>query len=175
MKIDLSDQHLTKLEKSEIEKLLTREKQGLDDLEQMWYLMDLVWDDFGCDNKNLDWEKIGAFYSHPVWLLNGLFIEQDQVSMGHRNAISDWVVQNRFEKVVDYSGGFGTLARLIATKNKDIDMNICEPYPSEFGLKRVAEFDNISVISELNGGGTTASSVQMYWSMSPIHLGIFIK
>jgi len=39
--------------------------------------MDLVWDDYGCDNKNLNWENIGKFYSHPVWLLNGLFIETD--------------------------------------------------------------------------------------------------
>jgi len=34
--------------------------------------MDLIWDDYECDNKKLDWEKIGKFYSHPVWLLNGL-------------------------------------------------------------------------------------------------------
>lgn len=149
MKIDLTDKNLTQTEKEEIEKLLKRKKQGLDDLEQMWYLMDLIWDDYKCDNKNLDWEKIGKFYSHPVWLLNGLFIEQHDVSMGHRHAISDWIVQNNFKNVVDYGGGFGTLARLVAQKEKNIKMNIYEPHPSEFGLKRVAEFENINIIGKL--------------------------
>ena len=150
MNIKLIDKNLTKIEKEEVEKLLKREKQGLDDLEQMWYLMDLIWDDYGCDNKNLDWQKIGQFYSHPVWLLNGLFIEQHDISMGHRHAISDWIVTNNFKDVVDYGGGFGTLARLIAEKNKDIKMNIYEPHPSEFGLKRASEFENIFIIDKLN-------------------------
>ncbi len=149
MTIDLTDKNLTQTEKEEIEKLLKREKEGLDDLEQMWYLMDLIWNDYGCDNKNLNWDKIGKFYSHPVWLLNGLFIEQHDVSMGHRHAISDWIVQNNFKNVVDYGGGFGTLARLVAQKEKNIKMNIYEPHPSEFGLKRVAEFENINIIGKL--------------------------
>lgn len=149
MTIDLTDKNLTQTEKEEIESLLKREKQGLDDLEQMWYLMDLIWDDYRCDNKNLERENVGKFYSHPVWLLNGLFIEQHDVSMGHRHAISDWIIQNNFKNVVDYGGGFGTLARLVAQKDKNIKMNIYEPHPSEFGLKRIAEFENIDVIGKL--------------------------
>jgi 2-polyprenyl-6-hydroxyphenyl methylase/3-demethylubiquinone-9 3-methyltransferase len=149
MKIDLTDKNLTLLEKEEIEKLLKRKKENLDDLEQMWYLMDLIWDDFHCDNKNLEWDKIGQFYSHPVWLLNGLFIEQHEVSMGHRHAISDWVVKNNFKKIVDYGGGFGTLARLIAQKAPTINIYIYEPHPSEYGLKRIKEYQNITLIKEL--------------------------
>lgn len=150
MNIDLTDKNLAKLEKDEIEKLLLREDENItDDLEQMWYLMDLIWDDFQCDNKNLNWENIGKFYSHPVWLLNGLFIEQDEVSMGHRHAISDWIVKNKFENVVDYGGGFGTLARLIAEKDQNLKMHIFEPHPSEFGLKRTLEFENINIIAKL--------------------------
>lgn len=149
MTINLTDKNLTQTEKKEIEKLLQREKKGLDDLEQMWYLMDLVWDDFQCDNKNLDWENIGRFYSHPVWLLNGLFIEQHDVSMEHRHAISDWIAERSFQEVVDFGGGFGTLARLIASKNPNTTMDIYEPHPSQFGLKRAAEFPNIHVIATL--------------------------
>ncbi|MFT7861146.1 MAG: class I SAM-dependent methyltransferase [Sulfurimonas sp.] len=149
MNISLKDKNLTKVEKEEVEKLLKRKKPNLNDLEQMWYLMDLVWDDYGCDNKNLDWKKIGKFYSHPIWLLNGLFIEQDEISMGHRNAISDWIIKNKFKNVVDYGGGFGTLARLIAQKDKAIKVDIYEPHPSEFGLKRASEFENITIIDKL--------------------------
>lgn len=149
MDINLNEINLKKI-KVEIVKLLKRRKNGLDDLEQMWFLMDLVWDDFLCDNRNLDWEKIGKFYSHPVWLLNGLFIEQHEVSMGHRNAISQWIYKNKFKNVVDYGGGFGTLARLIAKKNQKINTSIYEPYPSEFGLKRAEEFNNILFIKKLD-------------------------
>jgi 2-polyprenyl-6-hydroxyphenyl methylase/3-demethylubiquinone-9 3-methyltransferase len=150
MNINLTDKNLTKIEKEEIEKLPLREDKSLkDDLEQMWYLMDLIWDDYECDSQNLNWENIGKFYSHPVWLLNGLFIEQHGVSMGHRHAISDWIIENKFINVVDYGGGFGTLARLVAEKDSNIIINIYEPHPSEFGLKRAAEFENIKIISKL--------------------------
>ena len=152
MEINLLDKNLTEIEKSEIEKLLLREdKEIQSDLEQMWYLMDLIWDDYDCDSENLDWDNIGKFYSHSVWLLNGLFIEQDEESMGHRHSISDWIVENNFKNVVDYGGGFGTLSRLVAEKDKEIVMNIYEPHPSEFGLKRANEFSNINIIGELGG------------------------
>jgi len=100
--------------------------------------------------KKLNWDSIGTFYSHPVWLLNGLFIEQDETSMGHRHAISDWIVNNKLKDVVDYGGGFGTLARLVAKKDTNITMSIYEPHPSDFGLKRAHEFSNIHVIGELD-------------------------
>ena len=151
MEINLTDKNLLEIEKQEILKLLDKEDENIEtDLEQMWYLMDLIWDDFGCDNKNLNWDNIGKFYFHPVWLLNGLFIEQHEVSMGHRHAISDWIVENSFKNVVDYGGGFGTLSRLIAEKDTSIRMNIYEPHPSEFGLKRASEFNNINIIEELD-------------------------
>ena len=152
MEINLTDKNLTIVEKSEIETLLKREDKTIKtDLEQMWYLMDLVWDDYSCDSKQLNWDNIGKFYSHSVWLLNGLFIEQDEESIGHREAISDWVVKKNFKNVVDYGGGFGTLARLVAEKDTNIIMNIYEPHPSQFGLKRTREFANINVIGELEG------------------------
>jgi 2-polyprenyl-3-methyl-5-hydroxy-6-metoxy-1,4-benzoquinol methylase len=149
--INITDKNLSLYEKNTLRKLLSKGNNRItDDLEQMWYLMDLIWDDYGCDNRNLDWDKIGKFYSHPVWLLNGLFIEQHDVSMGHRHAISDWVIKNNFKKVVDYGGGFGTLARLIAQKAPTTQMKIFEPHPSEFGLKRAEEFSNIEIIDTLD-------------------------
>ena len=153
MEIDLTNEYLTSFEKEEIEILLSRQDMTLpNDLEQMWYLLDLVWEDIGCDNNELDWAKIGKFYAHPVWLLNGLFAEQDNDSMTHRNAVSDWVVDHRFNKIADYGGGFGTLARLVAEKSNTIKIDIFEPYPSELGIKRVAEFDNIYIVGDLQYG-----------------------
>ncbi|ORM38743.1 hypothetical protein A2G94_05335 [Francisella endosymbiont of Ornithodoros moubata] len=102
------------------------------------------------DNKHFDWDKISKFYAHPVWLLNGLFIEQHEESMRHCHVISDWIVQSKFKNILDYRVGFGTLARLIAQKNKATTVNIYEPHPSEFGLKRKLEFNKINIISKLD-------------------------
>ena len=150
MNIDVSNINLTLTEKKEIEQLLKKQNLDIkDDLRQMWYLMDLVWDEFECDNKNLDWVRISKFYSHPVWLLNGLFIEQHPVSMKHRHAISAWIVAKEFKKILDYGGGYGTLARLIAQKKPQLEIFIYEPYPSVFGLKRIKEFKNIHIIDKI--------------------------
>ena len=117
MKINLENQDLTLYEKDEINKLIKRKNTLLtDDLEQMWYLIDLVWDDYGCDNKNLNWEVIGKFYSHPVWILNCLFVEKDKVSRGHKEALSSWISNQKFDNVLDYGGGSGSLSIIISKK-----------------------------------------------------------
>lgn len=150
MEIDLTDENLSQFEKSEIQQLLARENKELtSDLDQMWYLIDLVWDDFSCDNNHLNWDNIGKFYKHPVWLLNGLFIEQDETSTGHRRAITEWIIATGSRKIVDYGGGFGTLARMIASTEPGISVNIYEPHPSQFAISRSAEFDNITLIERL--------------------------
>jgi len=58
-------------------------------------------------------------------------------------------VRHGFNNVVDYGGGFGTLARLIAEKDNQINVDIYEPHPSEFGLKRASQFDNINMVDKL--------------------------
>ena len=52
IQIDLSDKNLTKFEKEALNKLLLRQDKSLsNDLEQMGYLLDLLWVDYGCDKK----------------------------------------------------------------------------------------------------------------------------
>ncbi len=150
MNINLNDKNLSNFEIEEIKKLLDKENESLDDLEQIWYLMDFVWDEYNCNNINLNEENISKFYSHPLWILNGLFIEQHQESMDHRNAISNWIVKQKYKNVVDFGGGFGTLARLISEKDRNITMDIYELYPSDYALKRLKEFGNVNYINKLD-------------------------
>lgn len=150
MKIILEDKNLTKNEKDEIEKLLTREDKTLEtDLNQMWHLMDLVWNDYGCDNKNLNWENIGKFYSHPVWLLNGLFIETDGESMRHRKSIAEYFRDKKELKMLDYGGGFGTLAKEIVKQTPSSQVDIFEPHASEYAYKNTKDFKNIRIVDYL--------------------------
>ena len=118
-------------------------------LEQLWQLMDQAWQQCGCNNRRPSSEQLATFYSHPVWLLNGMFIEQDQVSMGHRKAIAAAVVSLEPEHVLDFGGGFGTLARLIAEALPKAKIAICEPYPSRHGIESCQPFLNIRFVPEL--------------------------
>ncbi|CAB1067896.1 hypothetical protein D1AOALGA4SA_163 [Olavius algarvensis Delta 1 endosymbiont] len=142
--------------REEIEKIIDQNDEVPATLEDIWQLMDKVWDNIGCDNINPDRNKIDRFYRHPVWKLNSIFIEQHDLSMQHRHAISDWICLNRIEfeihKVVDYGGGFGTLAKLIAQKDPELQIEILEPYPNDYAKTSTVGYPNIRFIDSLNTG-----------------------
>lgn len=140
---------LSVFEREEIHRLLQMPRVGKDDLEQMWHLMDIVWDECGCDNRVFDPVKIDRFYKHPVWLLNGFFIEQHALSMEIRQTIACWIISRNFKKVLDYGGGFGTLARLIATGDTRAEIDIFEPHPHQFVVQKLGAFSNIRFVDHL--------------------------
>ncbi|MBD1861221.1 methyltransferase domain-containing protein [Trichocoleus sp. FACHB-46] len=151
MFMDIEQIELSLKERKAVCKLLERLENQPPELENLWELMDSVWDELGCDNRRLDSRKVSDFYRHPIWLLNGLFIETHDLSIQHRLAIADWVTQNsEIYTVLDYGGGFGTLARFIAQKNKDIVIDVYEPYPSESALIKAANYTQISFVNTLN-------------------------
>jgi len=146
--IDLNQYSLTPPERSAIEQQLAQ--VGPDpSLEQLWGLMDQAWERGGCDNRNPDPDRLARFYSDPVWLLNGMFIEQHDVSMGHRQAITASVVELAPDRVLDFGGGFGTLARLLAIGLPKAEVAICELYPPRHGIESCKLFTNIRFIPEL--------------------------
>lgn len=118
-------------------------------LEQLWGLMDQAWLRHGCSSEVLESDCLERFYSDPVWLLNGMFIEQHDVSMGHRQAITAAVASLAPERVLDFGGGFGTLARLLASALPQAEISICEPYPPRHGIQSCKRFTNIRFIPEL--------------------------
>ena len=140
-------------ERQELERLIALSPHNPPVLEDMWRLMDRVWSDLGCDNGQLDWDQIGAFYRHPIWLLNGLFVEADPTSMQHRQALARWIHQRDSEirTVLDYGGGFGTLARLIAADHEDrVHVDVLDPFPHQAALDRAASFSNVAYVSEID-------------------------
>lgn len=139
---------LSEYEEKEIEKLLEIKDFKETPLRDMWFLIDYIWEKLKCDNQKLNWEKIGKFYSHPVWVLNGLFIERHEESIHQREMIVSYLKKKNVKSIVDYGGGFGTLAKLISENIADSDIAIYEPYPSEFGRKRIEKFPNISFIKK---------------------------
>jgi SAM-dependent methyltransferase len=141
--LDSKDLHI-------IESLLSKSLHHPPELEDMWDLMDKVWDEIGCDNKIIDPEKLQRFYQHPIWTLNGLFIEQHSLSMQHRSAISGWIVQHNINRLLDYGGGFGTFSRLLAEKDSHILIDIYEPYPMNYSIARASGYTNIHFVNSIN-------------------------
>ena len=112
--------------------------------------MDLAWEECGC-NHSLGEKELMRFYSHPVWLLNGLFIEQHQESLGHRHSFTSFVAQLEPKRVADFGGGFGALARMLGTRCGQIKVEVIEPHPHPLAIELAKETANVRYVAELNG------------------------
>lgn len=130
--------------------LLSAAPPGKPPLNQLWHVMDQIWDGMGLDNLRPDPERLAQYYQHPVWLLNGLFSESDPESIGHRRAVAEWFwtkkQQGLINRVLEFGGGFGTLARLIAEANASVE--VLEPYPHPLALLRSRRFPGVSYVAE---------------------------
>lgn len=135
---------------NELEKYLKNydERKPLS-VEDIWKIMNQVWDDIGLDNKNYNSEQLSRYYSHPVWFLNGLFIEIDQESMNNRKSIAGYFKNKENLKILDYGGGFGTLAKEIAKITPSSKVNIYEPYASKYTHENIKDFKNIKIVNNL--------------------------
>jgi len=113
--------------------------------------LDKVWLDVNLDNSkplSVQLDGVAKFYSHPVWILNGIFSELDSVSKSHREAIAIYINKLNVSRVADYGGGSGVLARIISNITSS-QVDIIEPYASEFVLEKLNNYRNINVVSHL--------------------------
>ena len=141
--------HLAEAEHSYLLSVFNR-YQGYPSLQQLWHLMDEQWQAHGCDHLQMD-ERVYAFYSHPVWLLNGLFIEQDPQSLANRQAFTNWVTKQAPMRVADFGGGFGGLARFIGAALPKSSVEVVEPHPHPAAIALAASTPNVRYVPELTG------------------------
>jgi SAM-dependent methyltransferase len=142
-------QHLTEYEINYLIDVLSR-LNGFPTLEQMWVLLDEPWDENGCDPFQMD-NRVTAFYQHPVWLLNGLFIEQHEESLINRRAFTNWVLQQQPARVADFGGGFGGLARFIGHALPDAQVEVVDPHPHPAAIAVAASTPNVRFVPKLTG------------------------
>ncbi|MEB3310609.1 MAG: methyltransferase domain-containing protein [Snowella sp.] len=148
----IAEPEIKKIEQ-EISRLLSQySNNNSPSLEQLWKMMDSVWDELGCDNQKIEIEKINQFYQHPVWTLNGLFIEKDEASLLNRQLICDWIGKHEAEikTIIDYGAGMGSLAKLITMNFPNLSINLYEPYPSQIVVARLSSYSNIHFVNQLN-------------------------
>lgn len=115
----------------------------------VWSEMDRVWDDCGLDNSiPIKKQNVGSFYSHPVWIMNGLFTEVDPDSKKHRESIAEYFQRNNLFLIADYGGGSGVLAKAMIEKNVKFDVDIVEPFAFVFFKDRMKNLSSVSYVSD---------------------------
>lgn len=134
---------------------------GYPDLKQLWALMDEPWQALGCDPKVMD-ARIGAYYSHPVWLLNGLFIEQHRESLDNRRMFRDWAMKYAPQRVAEFGGGFGSLARMIGEALPSASVEVIEPHPHPVAIARAEKTRNVRYRPEMQGGYDTLIATDVF-------------
>jgi len=148
----LPNEILSLIEKKDNEWLLSifERFKGYPELEQIWSLMNEVWNELECDPEVMD-SRIVNFYSHPVWLLNGLFIEQDKASLDNRNEFVNWIKNQNPDRIADFGGGYGGLARMIGTACSGTDVEVIESYPHPAAVALVEQTPNVRYEPALTG------------------------
>lgn len=142
-------QHLTPSEQEYLKSVFDR-FGGYPDLEQIWSLMDEPWIELNCDPLNMD-ERVTAYYQHPVWLLNGLFVERHELSLENRRRFTQWIVDQTPQRVADFGGGFGGLARLIGEALPNAQVEVVDPHPHPAAIALAANTPNVRFVPELTG------------------------
>ena len=125
------DQLLEKEESDWITTALSKYENFQMSIEDMWNLLDEVWFELGC-TQNSDEQELSKYYSHPVWVLNGIHIENNPQSLQAREKFTSWIIEKKFKRIADFGGGFGTLGRMINSKDPSIEINIIEPNYQRF-------------------------------------------
>lgn len=146
--IRLEDYDLRAEDRTAVAALLRRTGES-PSVEVIWGEMDRAWSACGCSNAEYDEDRYAAFYRHPVWLLNGMFVEQEETSQQHRRAIAAHIAGAAPGAVVDFGGGFGTLARMIARAAPSTRIEICDPFPPQPGVTSCRPFANIAFVPRL--------------------------
>ena len=119
-------------------------------LEELWQLMDEPWRELNCDPELMD-ERTSQYYKHPVWLLNGLFIEQHELSLENRQQFTSWVASQSPGRVADYGGGYGTLARMLGAACPNAQVEVIEPHPHPAAISLAEKTPNVRYKPALSG------------------------
>lgn len=117
---------------------------------QIHELMDEVWKEIGCDPIVND-QRISDFYSHPVWLLNGFFIEQDPESRRIREVFAEWAASHSPKRIADIGGGFGNLAVELSSQIPTAEIDIIEPYAHPISVSKMKPFNQVHFRKKLEG------------------------
>jgi len=143
-------EYLNLVEREYLNKIFQR-FNGFPKLEQIWKLMDEIWLKLGCNQYKMHDETISLFYQHPVWILNGFFIEQDPESINNIKKFSNFIQNQNPKRILDFGGGFGNLARLLGKSLPGSQIEIFDPHPSKIAIFLASSVKNVKFVNEFSG------------------------
>jgi ubiquinone/menaquinone biosynthesis C-methylase UbiE len=81
-------------------------------LSRLWQLLDQAWEELQSQHIESSSSFLHEYYQHPVWLVNAAFSESDEATTNDRLAAVRLITHTRPQKILDFGGGIGTVARL---------------------------------------------------------------
>jgi len=82
-------------------------------IQRLWQILDQAWDELEASQVNQSlFQFLHNYYQHPVWLINAAFSESDPNTIADRLAAVRMISHVQPERILDYGGGIGTVARL---------------------------------------------------------------
>jgi 2-polyprenyl-3-methyl-5-hydroxy-6-metoxy-1,4-benzoquinol methylase len=79
-------------------------------IEELWGILDRVWEDMKVHGGNH--RSLIDYYSHPIWLYNGLMMEVDEVCVRKRYEIVSLAKKFHPQSILDMGGGTGALLKM---------------------------------------------------------------
>jgi hypothetical protein len=140
---NLPDELLTVTEQDELARWDATRPPAVEDV---WRRMDDAW-----GSRTHDASSIGAFYRHPIWLINGVFTAVDPTSCAHRQAIAAWIANRQCRRIAEIGGGLGELAHTIVGKSGAVEVDIVEPFPHPIARARCTQAPRVRYVDSLAG------------------------
>lgn len=93
--------------------LSTQEREKGITIQRLWQILDRAWDEMQVSSNQTDISQfLHNYYQHPVWLINAAFSESDENTISDRLAAVRLIAHTQPQKILDFGGGIGTVARL---------------------------------------------------------------
>lgn len=146
--MNLDSYALDATQRQQIEAMLSRCKTSPPTLVELWGLMDEAWQTIIGDSDVTE-QALARYYAHPVWLLNGIFSETDAESVRCREDMVRELATRLSvtPTILDFGGGFGTLARAVSSALPGARVDILEPFPPAAALDLSTRHPGVRYIS----------------------------
>lgn len=121
------------------------------DIRTLWRILDRVWDDLGTDAG--DSASLENYYSHPIWLFNGLVLEHDPACRAEKCATVELARPASPSRILDFGGGIGSLLKIAHERIADAEtLDLLEAAPWHEAIANgLADYPKIRIVREANG------------------------
>ncbi|MDJ0703815.1 MAG: methyltransferase domain-containing protein [Leptolyngbyaceae cyanobacterium MO_188.B28] len=166
-------------------------------IQRLWDILDQAWDETQASStESSDFSHfLHTYYQHPVWLINAAFSESDENTIRDRLAAVRLITHTQPQKILDFGGGIGTVARLCSITSPDIQVidlvditdfrHMIQSYLTDYSNIRVLDrpeppydaiistevlehlIDPIKAVVEINGLMRIGGGFAASWSFAP--------